>query len=177
MSNQRLIAIDPSSTRIGWALFDGTLVDAGFTRPGRTKDGYIERVRSMVDDLCGIVERHEPNVAVIEVPSGKAARGSRPGMAGTQAIYGLAVGAVWQSMLLVVPSNARGGHGVVETTTEREWTRSVPKAARARTLPLEYPQLDWSADGGLDMADAIGIGLWWIGQQPLRAARAAGGQR
>lgn len=173
----QLIAIDPSSTRIGWALFDGDLVDAGFTRPERTRDSYLGRVRSMVDELAGMVERHGPQVAVIEVPSGMAARGSRAGMAGTQAIYGLAVGAVWECMRGIVPSSAVGGRGTVETTTEREWTRSVPKTARARRVRFQYPHLDWASDGGLDMADAIGIGLWWQAESVVRAARAAGGSR
>lgn len=164
----RLLALDPSTTRVGWAVFDGHhLTGAGVLTPRRTKDVYLDRIASFVDGVVALVELYEPATVVVEVPSGMAARGSMPGMAGTQAIYGMAVGAVWAVLREVAPSHAVGG-GRVATVTEREWTRSVRKERRAALVRLEHPGLDWAADVGMDMADAIGIGRWWMDTQALR---------
>ena len=158
----KLLAVDPSSTHIGWAKFSaGRLESAGVLRPLRSRDSWLERLGAMLDELGHIVGEWGPNVAVVEVPSGTAAAGTTGRMGGYLAIYGAAVGAVWQDLRTSVPSHAVGG-GRVETVTERDWTRSVPKERRARWLRGEYPQLAWHQDTGLDMADAIGIGLWWL---------------
>jgi hypothetical protein len=54
-------------------------------------------------------------------------------------------------------------------------SRGRPKRGRAELLRLEHPGLDWDADRGLDMADAIGIGQWHLDCEPRRH-EASGGQ-
>ncbi len=164
----RLLALDPSTTRVGWAVFVGhELKVAGVLTPRRTKDAYLDRIASFVDGVVDLVEFHKPATVVVEVPSGKAARGSMPGMAGTQAIYGMAVGAVWAHLWDTL--GAAGGS--VETVTEREWTRSVRKERRAALVRLEHPELEWVADRGMDMADAVGIGKWWLSERNARIVK------
>lgn len=164
---ETLLALDPSSTRIGWAVFSGAAVlAAGFTRPARTRDGYVERVVAMVDDLVYIVDANLPRHVVIEVPSGRFGTGARNGASSVLALYGFAAGAVWMRMRCLSLLSRMNVHVV----NESEWTRSKPKAQRARVAQLTYPHLDWSRDTGMDMADAVGIGLWWLDRQRIMAA-------
>jgi len=151
-----LIAIDPSSTRTGYALFDRRgVVDAGFLRPDRTKDRADRRVRAMARDLVDLIEEWGPRVGVIEIPSGAPGRGSRRGGKTSLIVYGFAAGALYGVMLTAL---ARV-HPVLETI----WTRGQPKARRVVSVATRYPQYLAAADRdrGRDVADAIGLGDWW----------------
>lgn len=176
----RLLAIDPSSTCVGWALFDGpSLLDAGRLVPESPHASALQRIRRFVDEVGDLVERHQPPKVLIEIPSGHAGRASSGGATGQLAIYGMAVGAIWIDLVHGAPASVRGGCQVL-TCTEAAWTRGRPKRRRAEILRMEHPGLDWDADRGLDMADAIGMGAWYLDIEAMRladAGRSQGGGR
>ena len=173
-----LLAIDPSSTRTGYAVMDdgsvgGTvggppaLIDCGYLTGRRKKDGYMTRIRAMGEDLDALLREHAPGVIVIEVSSGKVGRRHGGGGAGL-AVYGTAVGWLARACFDWI---ARSG-GVLCPIEENEWTRGEAKRVRAGRIAAIYPA--WAAalaaDTGHDVADAIGLGVWWFNQKPIEGA-------
>jgi hypothetical protein len=56
---------------------------------------------------------------------------------------------------------------------ENVWTAGQKPEVRAANIALEFPsykEYQKYDEPGLDAADAIGMGLWWIGQQKIEAA-------
>ena len=157
----KLLAIDPSSTRTGYAVMGGPteLVDAGYLTPARAKDGVELRIEAMVADLREVLQEYQPDHVVIEVPSGRKGRGYAAGGGARLATYGRAVGHFERVVWDVV------GVDHVSSVTEREWTKRRTPAQRAafvrQCFPAQTTALEVS-DKGHDVSDAIGIGLWWL---------------
>lgn len=184
-----LLSLDPASTITGYAVFDGptpdNLVESGRLvsdakqpllpvsteepRPEWLAVWYQEQVPAaysrtlhlirMVDDLISEIQ---PTEIVIEVSSGRAGTGSKRGAKSSLAIYGMAVGAIWEACCrrrtIVVP------------VTERLWTAGQgDKATRQIEITLccrdRYNPIK---DPGADAADAIGLGLWWLGRRRIQ---------
>lgn len=161
----RLLAIDPSSTRTGVAVFDdGQLIDAMVLVPKDTDDADI-RIDAMVEDLGRILAKLTPELIVIEVPSGRPGAGIKAGAKAQLAIYGLAVG----ELRRVVKAWAAGRTPCqVLSVTERDWTLGRSKKRRAQRMLMLHPgmrELLTEHDRGHDAADAIGIGEWYLGSE------------
>jgi len=116
-------------------------------------------------DLEALLREYDPHDVVIEVPSGKRGKGSQAGATGHLAIYGVAVGAVRRTIAVAAP-NAR-----VTSVDERTWTRGRSQRERVALAVASVSTYDRAADPGADVADAIGLGLWWLDN----AAVATGG--
>lgn len=159
-----LLAIDPSSTCCGYAVFiDTTLIECGKVTPRRTKDAVNDRIDHIVAELVALVREHGPEVIVIEDTSGKVSGRHGGGGAGL-AIYGKAVGEIRRAMLHT---------GVrVECVLENEWTRGMgKKGQRMLWCRAAYPtQYDAEQDKGGDVADAIKLGRWWLEVQRVKGA-------
>lgn len=158
--------LDPSSTRTGYSLMNerDTIIEAGYFRPDRRGDPPIVRAADMAEDLRVLVSERPPLLIVVEVPTGLAGTGSRHGAGARLAIYGLAVGIIyWQ---------ARSICGRVSCVDERTWTLGIPKLKRRQMLAVVFPAYAraFARDGGGDVADAIGIGRYWLGQNKLQVA-------
>jgi len=155
-----ILALDPSSTRTGYALLDEQekLLEAGFLSPRKRTDPPAERIAAMVEDLLGLLHTLEPAAVVIEWTTGKVGRRRHHGAGAGLAVYGAALGALWQAACF----HARQAGGRVELAVENEWTDGRPKAERAAAIARLYPQYQAERDPGGDMADAIGLGGWWI---------------
>lgn len=163
-----ILAIDPSSTRTGFAVLnarDGTLVDAGAITPSHRRDNEQQRcsdqVSALRDLLDGLPKKRDTVNIVIEVPSGHV-RGDlrRRGAGGSLMIYALAVGELRRAC-------ADWCHDVgaeLHCVRENEWTHGQRKATRRRALALTEPRYRAVAaqDRGADVADAIELGRWWI---------------
>ena len=162
----KLLTIDPSSTRTGYALFDGPakLLDAGYFKPIRATDSPLDRIFTMADDLAAMLERHDPERILIETTNGKM-HGNRRGGGAGMAIYGMAVGAMFATARIMTSD--------VEAILESDWTRRIPKDRRQAKIRVCFPQYAklYHEDPGADVADAIGIGLYWF---ELKARRALG---
>lgn len=158
-----IVALDPSSERTGYAAIDEVhrlIVDAGYLRGERTADTAQTRILAMEKELAGLVAERKPSVILIEITKGKVNKKRHGGAGAGLATYGLAMGALWRTARDLV-----GDDRVV--AIDEDWTRGVNKAVRARRIAMEFPQYRQAMelDRGGDAADAIGIALWWIGDQ------------
>ena len=165
----KILSIDPSSTKTGYAVFDDAkrgekLIEAGNVH-GKADARPLDRVEAMIQELYIILTEHEVNTILIEIPDGKV-HGRLQGVnMGGLAIYGMAVGAVWWAM--------RGRWAGVKPISVNEWTNGVPKAERAATTQLRHPEQDLTKDSGHDAADAIGMADWWLANRAVNTARKA----
>ncbi len=163
----KLLSLDPSSTRTGYAVTTGPapseILHAGYFTPRPQRLSAYERIGQMVTDLQELLEEERPAAVLIEMPDGKIhGRKRRSGGAG-QSIYGAAAGALWQAVR-AAPSWAEGGPGLV-TVDPNTWTRSRTKAQRHAELARLCPAYAAivASDAGGDVGDAIGLAWWWWG--------------
>jgi len=155
----KLLALDPSSTRTGYALVTGPtpadILEAGYFTPKPQSAPPYERIAQMAQDLRELLDEVGPDRVLIEMPSGKIHAGNRRSGGAGQSIYGAAAGALWQC--------ARDHAGCpVETIDPNTWTRGRPKKQRVAELARLCPAYAAQArsDGGGDVGDAILLG-WW----------------
>lgn len=167
-----ILSIDPASRKTGWAVLKRgpDLLDFGVVR-GREKGDTWDRIASIIEELHHVVgqveQSHDGHIehVVIEAPDVKVHR-RYVGVQGL-AVYGVAVGAIWQACL--------HHHGRAFMVRAGVWTGGHPKEHRARYVGACFPQYDPDQDKGFDAADAIGLGLWWLdgGEEHWRRAQTA----
>lgn len=161
-----ILAIDPSSSCTGYAMLlsHNNLVEAGRFLPGKTRDSAVHRIMAMGRDLAALIREKQPDEIVIEISSGKVGR--RHGGAGAGlAVYGMAVGYLWATAAAFANND---GPIKVHTIEENAWTCGVPKEKRTANVALRFKQYRTADDPGGDVADAIGLGCWWLREAALR---------
>lgn len=173
----RLISIDPGSRRAGFAVLDlhENRVESATLVSSNLKDATsrLRMIGVQIDDLFSSETMAygkpgvclEPGCAVvIEVPSPSGTGKTRPGTMGYGlTTYGRSVGRIEAIAEGWVCSAA-----YVVTIDERTWTDRRSKRSRAAMVAALVPGYDVDKDPGLDVADAIGLGLWAADR--LRAA-------
>lgn len=168
--NELVVALDPSSTVVGYAVLTMSrdLVEAGLCTPMDRHSCSAARVMELCDDVETLLSRIEPSVVLVEWTRGKVGRRHHGRGAGL-AVYGTGVGAVLRQVWLWARDEQAYGRPVtVESVTENDWTRGVPKAARAMAIGQLYPALATQQDPGYDMHDAVGLADWWLRSQLVR---------
>ncbi len=165
----KILALDPSSTKTGYAVLADSrapnprLLDAGILWP-RQKDGPpLQRITDQVNELSAILREHQPDLVVVEEPSGHVA--GRIKKAGRQmrglAVYGAAVGGFWifLNMYRELLEPTQKTYTLI-AVKENVWTRGVPKGERQNIIAMSYPTYKPKADKGADVADAVGLAQW-----------------
>jgi len=151
----RVIGIDPSSHCTGVCVAEVSdecritdLVHLESISPP-SRQSAIKRIGAMQRDLAVAMQDHGPaDVVVIETPG--------PRQQPRAAVYGMAVGAclaiAWQFGIRAVEAPA----GV--------WTKRRKKFERAAIVAQQFPQYAEIAhtDPGGDIADAIGVVVWYV---------------
>lgn len=165
-----ILALDPSSTRTGYAVLttEGRLLEAGVAKPSRKRDTPWVRACAMAVDLESIAEQHDLTAVVVEQPAPQQGKGrdgqwERFSQRG-QATYGFAAGVIADRLL-------RTG-APVQVVRADEWSRGRAKERRAIEIEKRHPGYDRSQDPGRDAADAIGMGEWFIRQRRLEEEKA-----
>lgn len=171
MSKEIALILDPSSTKTGYARVreDGKVLEAGLIRP-LAKALFTDRVITTVEMVGKLLDEDNYQRIVIEIPSGKVNRSKNPSGSGLTR-YGFAAGAVfWECYKNAAP---------VEAISETQWTAAYRinggqiKTKRQRALgiatacPAYLAQM--AKDSGFDMADAIGLGLWYWENLTIRS--------
>jgi hypothetical protein len=180
--SQKFFSLDPGSKQTGWAVLDGQekLLDAGLLLPSRSRDDAAARLAAMKQDLWNLLDKHLPGAVVIEWTSGKVNRGRHGGAGAGLAIYGVAVGALWQVCEFWVQARLAFHAARVVLVPENTWTMGRPKQrqsqrhtlSRVDLIERRFPNYVPEKDPGGDVADAIGLNLWYQRQQRmLRAAQ------
>ena len=155
-----VLSLDPSSTRTGYAVMADalTIIDAGLLNSDPT-DAWLVRVKAIVRDLGKLLNEHCPDVILVEVPH-QHNKASHKNLA----VYGFAVGVMWWECY----SFTEETHAI----NAEEWTGKVPKRRRQQNIRMVFPHRYIPAlDKGGDIADAIGMALWWFGQQKAKRMR------
>ena len=164
----KILALDPSSTKTGYAVLRDCgppkrLIDVGLLWPQKKSAPPLQRIMDQVNELSAILREHQPEIVVVEEPSGhvhgrirKAGRGVK-GLA----VYGAAVGGFWVYLntwrdLLAADDESF----TLISEPANTWTDGVPKGKRQNTIAMIYPQYNPKADPGADVADAIGLAQW-----------------
>lgn len=161
--DMKLISFDPSSSLCGYAIIETIgrkVLEAGLLKPHRKSDPANERIRAMVRDAAELIAEQDPDAIVIEDTSGKVARRHGTGGGAGLAVYGKAVGWLAATCERIRP-------GKVTLILENEWTGGISKARRMLHVRAAAPLIDLSTDTGGDMADAIGIGLYFVRKSAL----------
>ena len=142
---------------------DRVIVDAGYLRGVNADDPALTRILAMEEDLAELLVERKPEMLLIEISTGKVNRKRHKGGGAGLSTYGVAAGAMWRTARDIV-----GTERVI--TVDESWTLGVPKKIRAGRIAMGYPKYKaaMELDGGGDVADAIGIGLWWINQQQVK---------
>ena len=176
-----IVGVDPSTKALGVAvlkLAGGKLVDAQRITPPSEATNYVDRVAWMAKDMAETLWDYIPEVVVVEIPSKHVAKKRHKGAGAGLAIYGYAVGVIWQSCCNAI-------HQITYTSSDKmqivgidaqEWTGGNSKASRARIIKAVYPEYKIEADPGGDVADAIGLAKWWADGERLREVQ-KGGER
>jgi hypothetical protein len=174
----KLLALDPSSTAVGYAVLTGpeprVLLEAGVCRPRRVRDAVNRRLESLALEVERLLEEHAPHVVVIEDTSGKVGRKRHGGGGAGLAVYGKAVG----YLLCFLEERSRlPGRLEVVPVEENTWTRGVPKRARLAAVAATYSAYRPDKDPGGDAGDAIALAEWWFTERTVRMARQEGAAR
>jgi Holliday junction resolvasome RuvABC endonuclease subunit len=153
-----ILALDVSSSAVGYATFAGReLRKFGVIRP-RAKDSALERIDTLVLGVRKVYADVAPDLVVFEVSAGKTH--GRIAKASGLSVLGHSQG---QCLRALIDDGAE-----VATYSELEWTKSVSKARRGEKVAMFYPAYQrFSAakkDAGLDCADAIGLALYYLGK-------------
>lgn len=160
-----ILAIDPSSKRCGYAvlrdLSQGGLVDGGLLVPRPTDLPVLDRVRQFGVDLREILEEFPPaslDAIVFEVSLSAHGHARDRGASAFLGVYGLAVG-----YLLHAVEALANNLELVQTVDATVWTKKIPKQKRTKVVADYYGgTYDGRGDPGGDVADAIGVGRWWM---------------
>ena len=165
----KILAIDPSSTKSGYAILINSrppaprLIEAGILRPRKKDAPPLQRITDQVNALSAILREHQPDLVVVEEPSGHVAGRIKrlgKGMRG-MAVYGAAVGGFWIYLNIwrdFIKPNQKTY--TLISVKENDWTGGVPKGERQRAIAMIFPQYRPHADKGADAADAIGLAEW-----------------
>lgn len=172
----RVLGIDPSSTRTGYAVLDGggaagmggtgipRLVEGGYLTPKCQDDPAIQRIEQMGADLLDLVKEQELDAVVLEITCGKVGRRHKGGGAGL-GVYGMAVGVIYGMLLALraMTDPPVSGWGLC-AVYENVWTGGVPKGRRQQGIAVMFPEYaaGFAKDPRADVADAIGVALWFM---------------
>lgn len=162
LKDLKLLAVDPSTTATGYAVFRGPreLLEAGVIRA--SQGAAQERIDEICDELDTLIGDHHPTHAVVETSAahqhGRCGGGKLSGLAR----YGEAVGAVRATLRI------RLGADRVAWSSPG-WTHQTSKAARVWQVKAAFPDYCLDLDRGADAADAVALGLWWFAQCRGRA--------
>ncbi len=173
-SSKTLMGIDPGIIKTGYCVLrddgtpDLTLIDIGRIWPGMDGPQW-ERIEALCCDLICLLERHCPDIALIEWDSGKVNRKRHKGGGSGLAVHGEVTAALWREALYW--ARRRGGVKVIPVA-ENTWTRGVPKEARALVVAQAFP-LNLEADAGRDAADALGLCVYYCREQMVRSCARA----
>lgn len=156
-----ILAIDPSSTRSGWAVMAGVrdLTAYGAVIGDKKLDALPRAVR-MADSLVRIAQYRQPSRIVIEVPSARV-YGGRPGSGLT--LYGQAVGVIYATLLHSLPQT-----DLISVKAD-VWTRQLKKQHRLLCVKSDFPAYARMRDAAGDIGDAIALGQWWFRERGLHA--------
>ena len=168
VNRHSVLSLDPSSTVVGWSVMASAtrLIGAGLITPAIHSEPSYGRICGMRHDLRDLLDEQQPATILIEWTRGKVGKRHHGRGAGL-AVYGCGVGA----MATECEHWSETHPAAVVPIYENDWTRGVPKRDRQLAIASMFDQYRVGDDPGGDMADAIGLGVWWFRQRNLFQTR------
>ena len=177
----KLLALDPSSSAIGYAVMRGpdTMIEAGVMRPDKATAKFaMRRISDLVDQVHDVIGRHFPWTIVVEMPGRQASKGKGKSAGASLMIYAWACGAVWQvcrtyalhanEEAYTSPSFSSTPPCTVVEAYSNVW--STERKEKRQLLVIDrFPRYGCDEDPGMDCSDAINLGWWWYDQQRTAA--------
>ena len=161
----RVLIVDPSSSRTGCVVATGPMEieRMELCRPASPDASALERARSMADDVAAIIRELHIGHVVIETPALHAYKYTGYSGHGL-ALYGLAVG-----IIIVRASEVIGWNNMTPVPADQWVPKRTTKKMRQLSIAAQFPayreMMNAGKDPGADIADAIGLYLWWKAQE------------
>ena len=161
----KIVAIDPGSKVAGYAVTEnGILIDAGLIKPAKQSHPAFMRIQTICNEVKGVLMLHRPiDIVVLEWTTGKVGTKRHKGGGSGLAIYGIAIGAIWQTIW----EWSGGGSSPKISLIDESWTKGKPKAKRLAELELSFKSYHRKDDKGGDMGDAILLAQYYTTRQLL----------
>lgn len=149
-----LLSLDPSSTAVGYAIFDdATPREIGKLTPHKKSAEADARIDSLVPQLQSLLAEVKPDVCVIEQPLW-----AKPGRdVKTACLLHRVFGEVRR---VCVQSGAR-----VEYVYTSTWKANAAKASVI--MEAKATLKGYGNDAGGDAADALALGKWWLARKAI----------
>lgn len=172
MNEDLVFSLDPSSTRTGWSIMQAPeqLVRFGLLLPDNPRAASEVRISNMCSGLWDLLNYWQPKTILLEYGSGKVnPRRHHGGGSGLQ-IHGISIGAIWREILAWLRYQPPEDQirTKVHPIRENQWARSVRKEDRAVAIAAMFPEYNQADDPGLDVADAIGLAVWFLRENKVR---------
>lgn len=172
LMNDIVFSLDPGSVRTGWALMKPPeeLMQAGLLLPDKQTDPSETRIGDMCHGLWQLLNFYLPGTIVIEWTSGKVGERHGSGGGAGLAVHGAAIGALWRECIAWFryqpPENQLKTKVIL--VKENVWTRGVPKKVRVEAIAAMFSEYKIENDKGFDIADAIGLTVWYLRERAVR---------
>lgn len=159
-----ILALDPSSQAIGYALMDASfhLLVCGVILPAKRDMLAMMRIEDMVAYLPTVIERfaregRTPTRVLVEVMT-EPQYSRQPGRVSALVVCANAQAAAWWECRRMMPGKT---YWIPNT-----WCRGQSKRVRLLTA-MTYKNYNPAEDTGMDASDAICIARWWLSKQAL----------
>ena len=159
----KIVSIDPGSIIAGYAVMEnGALIDAGLIKPQKQNNPSDMRIAVICTEIDALIKAEEPDIVVLEWTTGKVGKNRHKGGGSGLAIYGIAIGAIWQTIRQIM--NTRN-----IVLIDESWTRGIKKKDRLADLELSCSAYDRSKDAATgDMGDAICLAQYYLQERKLK---------
>jgi len=167
-----IFSLDPGSVKCGWCVMthEKELVAGGHLLPKKLKASNDVRINDMCGDLRVLLDEWMPGVILIEWASGHVGRKRHRGAGAYLSIYGAAVGSLWKEIIhwkKSLPEEQRLEVKIV--LIDERWTGGIDKFSRAKVISATFPRYKIEKDKGMDLADSIGMSIWYLKDQAIRS--------
>ena len=170
----KLLSLDPSSSAIGYAIFnDRRLAEMGRLTPDKSAGSVLSRTLSLRRQLLEILAEQEPDIILAEAMIEKQyTRDPRKTTSLPPCAWSM--GVIFGTCLTIVGFRPiEKPRCAVAAVGNQSWTRgnasSKDKKKERKVLTkAQYPQYDPDIDPDGDMADAIMLANWWLDAMELK---------
>lgn len=177
-----LLSVDPGLRKAGWALWLNDELQAARIIETKAEEGITNAIEAMTHELCQrwlneykrqwctepFIPGHSLRLAC-EYPQtygGRAKKGDANDLIAVALVAGALVGRLGVPSRLILPREWKGSISKPETKAEYERDGYVVEERnKAKLSAEEYHRIEWPRDWKkrLDVADAVGIGLYALG--------------